>query len=32
MQSSWPENDYMPGVEKGINYARAAFKGNSHLD
>ncbi len=23
------ENDYMPGVEKGINYARAAFKGNS---
>ena len=23
------ENDYMPGVEKGINYARAAFKGSS---
>jgi len=24
------ENDYMPGVEKGINYARAAFKGSSN--
>ncbi len=23
------ENDIMPGVEKGINYARAAFKGSS---
>ena len=23
------ENDFMPGVEKGINYARAAFKGSS---
>jgi len=23
------ESDYMPGVEKGINYARAAFKGSS---
>lgn len=23
------ENDYMPGIEKGINYARAAFKGSS---
>jgi predicted RND superfamily exporter protein len=23
------ESDYMPGIEKGINYARAAFKGSS---